>query len=241
MLLFLRSLTFHTVFYLWTIFCAVALSWTFFIPRRQMVRVIRVYFASLRFLERSILGLNYQVIGRENLPDGPCLLAMKHQSTYETFKLYEIFGDVAIILKRELMWIPIWGWYQAKAGMIAIDRGAGVQAMRSIVNGAKKALHEQRSIVIFPQGTRTPPGVKKPYKSGIAILYEQLSLPVVPVALNAGCFWPRKAFLIKSGTVTFEILPALLPGLDRQVMMQQLEQNLEAHAQTLVVQAKQRS
>ncbi len=227
MILFLRSLLFHTVFILWTALWAVLLLWVFFLPRRWMVRVITLFFASYHPLEKYLLGLDYVVEGRENLPPGPCVIACQHQSAYETFKLHVIFGDVAIILKRELMWIPFWGWYQAKAGMIPVNRGAKGAAMRSMLRGARRVAAQGRPIVIFPQGTRVAPGAHRPYKIGTGVLAETLNLPVVPVALNAGLFWPRHAFLVRPGRVTFRILPPLPAGLDRHAVLQQLETAIE--------------
>ena len=233
----LRSAVYNLVFFIWTLFCALALLWVFVLPRRLMVRVIRLYFLSLYPLEKYILGLDYRVIGRQNLPSGQYIIAMKHQSAWETFKLLPLFGDVAIVLKRELMWIPLWGWYQAKTGVIPVNRGAGGAAMRSLLEGAQKVAGQGRSILIFPQGTRVAAGAKKPYKSGIGYVYETLNLPVVPVALNAGVFWPRNSFLKRSGVVTVEILPAIQPGLSRLDFMQQLEEKLEAASDRLLPQA----
>lgn len=231
---FIRSLLFHICFFIWTAFWAVALVWVYVIPRRAMVWVITQFFRSYMIFERGILGLRYQVKGWENLPPGPCIIAMKHQSVYETLKLHHLFGDVAIILKKELMFIPLWGWYQAKAGMIAVDRGAGSKALQSMLKGARRVAAQGRRIVIFPQGTRVKPGTKRTYKSGVGALYEGLNLPVVPVAINAGVFWPRHGFLIRSGTVTFEILPAIQAGLPREQMMKQLEEVLEAASDRLL-------
>lgn len=234
MTLFLRSLLFHTVFVLWTALWAVLLLWVFFLPRRMMVRIITVFFSSYYPLEKYILGLEYVVEGRENLPSGACVIACKHQSAYETLKLHVIFGDVAVILKRELMWIPFWGWYQAKAGMIPVNRGAKGAAMRSMLRGARRVAAQGRPIVIFPQGTRVAPGAQRPYKIGTGVLAETLNLPVVPVALNAGLFWPRHAFLIRPGRVTFRILPPLPAGLDRDAVVRELENVLESASAQLV-------
>lgn len=236
-MIYLRSLLFHLCFFAWTALWAILLLWTFFIPRRAMVWVITQFFRSYMLFERGIVGLRYEVKGWENLPPGPCIIAMKHQSAYETLKLHHLFGDVAIILKRELMFIPFWGWYQAKSGVIPVDRGAKGVAMRSMLLGARKVAAQGRRIVIFPQGTRIAPGARRPYKTGVAVMYEELGLPIVPVALNAGVFWPRHGFLIHPGTVTFEILPPILPGLPREEALRQLEEQLEAASDHLVQQA----
>ena len=236
-MLFIRSLLFHLVFYGWTLFCALALIWVFVLPRRTMVRVVTFYFRSLVPLEKYILGLTYEVRGREHLPSGACIIASKHQSAYETLKLHLLFGDPAIVLKRELMWIPLWGWYQAKTGMIPVDRGARGVAMASMLTNAKTAVEQGRKLVIFPQGTRIKAGARRPYKIGLGVLAETYQLPVVPMALNAGVFWPRHAFLIRPGKVVFEFLPAIPPGLSATEIMARVELVLEAASDRLVQEA----
>jgi len=236
-MLFIRSLLFHICFFVWTAIWAILLVWTYLIPRRAMVWVITQFFRSYIPFERYIVGLDYEVRGMEHMPAGPCIIAMKHQSTYETLKLHHLFGDVAIILKRELMYIPFWGWYQAKSGVIPVDRGAKGVAMTSMLRGARKVVAEGRRIVIFPQGTRIKAGARHPYKSGVGVMYEDLGLPLVPVAINAGVFWPRRSFYIHPGKVTFEILPPIQPGLPREQVMKQLEEAIETASDRLIQQA----
>lgn len=233
MMLFIRSLLFHVCFYVWTLLFAVLLLWVFLLPRRMMVRVITVFFSTYAVMEKYIVGLAYEVRGRENLPNGACVIACKHQSAYETLKLHLLFGDVAIVLKRELMWIPFWGWYQMKAGMIPVDRGARGVAMKSMVDNARHAVEDGRRIVIFPQGTRVAPDAKRPYKVGVAVLAEKYNLPIVPVALNAGLYWPRHSFYLYPGKVIFEILPPLPAGLPRDEIMSRLEMQIEAASDRL--------
>ncbi len=237
-MLFVRSLLFHVCFYLWTLLFAFLLLWVFLIPRRRMVRVVTWFFSTYAAMEKYIVGLTYEVRGHENLPVGACVIACKHQSAYETLKLHLLFGDVAIVLKRELMWIPFWGWYQMKAGMIPVDRGARGVAMKSMVENAGSAVRDDRHIVIFPQGTRVAAGAKRPYKIGVAVLAEKYQLPVVPVALNSGVFWPRHSFILHPGKVTFEILPPIAPGLSRDDLMQKIETEIEAASDRLVGEAR---
>jgi 1-acyl-sn-glycerol-3-phosphate acyltransferase len=238
MMLVLRSLFFNLLFYVWTAICCVALLWMLLLPRPQMIEVVKAYLRSLVFLERHLIGLTYEVRGREHLPAGGAyLVAAKHQSLWETMKLHLILGDPAIILKRELLYIPIWGWYAAKAKMIAVHRGARGKTVPSMVAGARRVAAEGRPIVIFPQGTRTPPGTARPYKMGIGLLYEALGLPIVPMALNSGLYWPRRKFLRRPGTIVVEFLPAIAPGAPRDQAMAELEQRLEAATDRLVVAA----
>lgn len=236
MMTFLRSLLFNIAFHVWTAFLCFALLWMLLLPRRKATSVIRWYLGTVDGLERLLLGLRYTVAGYENVPEsGAFIIAAKHQSAWETMKLHLIFADPAVILKRELMRIPIWGWYARKAGMIPIDRGSPTVALRSMVRNAAQAVADKRPLVIFPQGTRTAPGARKPYRAGVSALYERYDLPVLPVALNSGLFWPRNSFLKRSGTIRVDILPLIPPGLPRAEMMARLESDLEAASDRLLV------
>jgi 1-acyl-sn-glycerol-3-phosphate acyltransferase len=137
------------------------------------------------------------------------------------------------VLKRELLHIPMFGWYMRKVGMIAVDRSRGASALKQMVREAQATFAAGRSIAIFPEGTRTAPGEHKPYQPGVAALYTQLGVPVVPIALNSGLFWGRKAFLKKPGTITLQILPAIPPGLDRKTFMKRLESSIEDASKAL--------
>jgi 1-acyl-sn-glycerol-3-phosphate acyltransferase len=139
----------------------------------------------------------------------------------------------AFVLKRELLSIPLFGWYLRKVGMIAVDRAAGASALRNMARQASEAFAEGRSILIFPEGTRVPPGESRPYHPGVAALYTQLKVPVVPVALNSGLFWGRRSFVKRPGTVTVQFLPPIPPGLDRKAFMRELESRIEAAAMVL--------
>jgi 1-acyl-sn-glycerol-3-phosphate acyltransferase len=144
-----------------------------------------------------------------------------------------LFHDPAIVLKKELLRIPIWGWYLQRSGMIPIDRGGAAKALAGMMAAAHKAVAENRKIVIFPQGTRTAPGEQRPYKSGVAALYQELNLPVVPMALNSGLLWPKNSFMKKPGVITIEFLPPIAPGLARSEFMTRLKDALESAADQL--------
>ena len=230
-----RSLAFNLIFYVWTTICCFGIFWTLFIPRRAMIWVVCQYLRSVHLIERLVLGLDYVVVGREHLPEGAYILAAKHQSTWETMKLHLLVDDPAVILKRELLFIPLWGWYAAKARMIAVHRGGRSKAVASIIAGSKKIAAQNRPIAIFPQGTRTAAGTFRPYRVGVAALYEALDLPVVPMALNSGVFWPRRKFIKRPGTITVEFLPPIPPGMGRDAFLKRLEDELEAATDRLVV------
>lgn len=182
-------------------------------------------------LEKFILGLDYEIRGLENLPsEGPYLIAAKHQSPYETLKLHILFDRPAIVLKQELLNIPLFGAYLKKADLIAIDRSTPQEAIESIQRGAKQAAEDKRPIVIFPQGTRVDPftgSSEKRYKIGIMRIQEATDLPIIPLALNCGLFWPRKGWLKHPGTAVFEFLPPITVKGDRSKSLKVLENTLE--------------
>jgi 1-acyl-sn-glycerol-3-phosphate acyltransferase len=233
----LRSLVFNIAFYGWTACLCLALWWVPLLPRPAVMAVVHWYLRTVSRLERTVIGLRYEVRGREYLPAGPCLVAAKHQSAWETLKLHLLLPDPAVVLKRELTRLPVWGWFAVKAGMIPVDRGARGRALASLLAGARQVVAEGRPIVIFPQGTRTAPGTHHPYRIGVGMLYEQLHLPIVPMALNSGLYWPRRAFLKRPGTIVVEFLPPIQPGLDRHQAMHELEARLEAATDRLVAEA----
>lgn len=212
-----------------------------FMKRPDFMRLIKFWIYSESVLERVLLGLRYEVRGQEYLPsDGPYIVAAKHQSTYETFKLHELFDDAAIILKKELLSIPLWGWYLGKTGVIPIDRSTPDKAVISIRDGAMKVKDEGRVLVLFPQGTRVRPDIdtkKVSYKSGVYRVHEVTKLPVVPMATNSGCFWPKGSLLKKPGTVVFEFLPPMAQGLERKEFMSSLEDIIETASNQLAVEA----
>jgi|HubBroStandDraft_1064217.scaffolds.fasta_scaffold00007_37 1-acyl-sn-glycerol-3-phosphate acyltransferase len=177
---------------------------------------------------RLTVGLDHVFCGLENLPEGPYILAPKHQSAWDTLMLNHLVHDPAVVLKRELTWIPVFGWYLSRAGNIVIDRKAGPSALRKLVGQGRVVVAAGRPIVIFPEGTRGPVGGKLPYQPGVAALYAQLGVPLVPVALNSGPFWGRRGFIKRPGRITVEILPLIAPGLDRRQALAELERRVEA-------------
>lgn len=242
MLMYVRSTLFNVLFFgLSLVFC-VLLLWALVLPRKAAMVVIRGYFRGVALLEKIVLGLHYKVEGLEHVPaEGPYLLAAKHQSAHETMLFPIILNDPAIILKKGLMQIPMWGWYAQKAGMIAVDRSGFSKALKSMTEGARAVFAQGRPIVIFPQGTRTPPHATtkdKPYKSGIVHIYNALDARVVPMALNTGFFWGRNKFLKRSGTATLKFLPPLPAGLEGREMLKQLETIIEPESDILMQQAE---
>ncbi|MDD3181683.1 MAG: lysophospholipid acyltransferase family protein [Alphaproteobacteria bacterium] len=228
-----RSILFSFVFAFWSLVPTALVVWVAFLPLPVLLKTIRFWQWGVMFLARFIVGIKYKVVGWENVPKGACIIASKHQSAYETCLLHILFGDPAIVLKKELTRIPIWGWYAKYSGLIPIDRKGGVKSLSIMKKACDDAVKAGRKIVIFPQGTRVAPGVKKPYKVGVVALYQDLDIPVVPVALNSGLFWPKKGWLKYPGTVTIAFLPPIPAGLSRSQMMRRLEHDVETESARL--------
>lgn len=235
-IMWVRSLLFSVFFLLWTLVPAVLFVWVVLLPHKKVANVIRIWQSIATGSAKILAGIDYKVVGREHVPNGACIIAAKHQSAWETCLLHVLFGDPAIVLKKELTHIPVWGWFAKASGLIPIDRKGGAKSLAIMKKAASDAVKAGRKIVIFPQGTRVKPGHKRSYKVGVAAMYQDLDIPVVPMALNSGLFWPKGSFLKKPGMITIEFLPAIPVGLSRSEMMRRLETQLEKASDRLAVQ-----
>jgi 1-acyl-sn-glycerol-3-phosphate acyltransferase len=186
------------------------------------------------FGARWIAGIRVEVRGLENLPTTPVLVAGKHHSMLDTIAPFLFVKGVAFVAKKELLSTPVFGWYCRRAGMIAIDRGGQMAALKAMVKAAKERLAEDRSILIFPEGTRQALGTQPDYKPGVAAIYSQLGVPCVPLALNTGTVWPAQGLLKRPGVAVFEFLPAIPPGLRRDAFMQELSSRIEMASNALL-------
>lgn len=232
-MLAVRSATFNVVFYTFTALCSViAMFPAIFWPSR-MLTVARLWSRGWLYAYRVICGVSYRVNGAEHVPDGPCIIAMKHQSIWESCAVFAIFPRPVFVLKSELMWIPVFGWVMKRMGCISVKRGTGKRALQSMIRGAREASALGCQIVVFPEGTRSAPGSPPAYKSGVGHLYTALQLPCVPVALNSGLLWPRRGFLRPAGIVSVRILPAISPGLRRQEMFDRMVSDIEGACRQL--------
>jgi 1-acyl-sn-glycerol-3-phosphate acyltransferase len=234
-LLAARALLFNLFFYVWTTLLSVLTLPAYpFLSERGMRWVARFWMHGLQAVLRLVVGLSYEVRGRERLPPGPAIIASKHQSAWETLIFHVLVPDLAVGLKYELTRIPIFGWYLMRGGAIRIDRGGAARALRSLVDGARAAAARGVSILIFPEGTRRAPEDPPDYKPGVAAVYTALDLPVVPVALNSGLFWSRRSFLKRPGRITVQFLEPIPPGLDRRTFMAELQRRIETATARLV-------
>lgn len=236
----IRSLLFNTAFYISLIVQMIILTPIYFLlPRKKAWFVPKNWARSNHWLLKMIAGTHYTIEGLENIPEGSYICAPKHQSFWDAYAFLPYIDDPIYILKRELMWIPLFGWYVAKMKMVPIHRGARTKALNTALRGAKQAIISGRQLIIYPEGTRTPPGAVPNYKYGIAYIYEQLGVPVVPIAHNAGLYWPRRKFLRFPGTIRCRVLPAIPPGLDKDLFLKRLEEVTEAACDEFLIEAAQ--
>jgi 1-acyl-sn-glycerol-3-phosphate acyltransferase len=237
-MLVFRSLLFNLLFYLNTLVWLIIALPTFVMPYWAILWVAKTWGRTNLFLLRAICGIDYEIRGRENIPSGALIAASKHQSAWETFALLHLFDSPTFIMKRELQWIPIFGWLTIKGRMVPVDRRKGSQALVAMAERARTELGRGRQLIIFPEGTRRPVDAEPHYKHGIAYLYSAEGVPVLPVALNSGLFWPRRTFLRHPGKVVVEILAPIPPGLENDVFFRRLQNEIETATRRLVAEAR---
>lgn len=238
MAIVLRSLLFNVAFYLNTLIFLIGALPTFFMSYRAIMSVAKAWGRANLFLLWAICGIKAEFRGLEKIPQGGLLVASKHQSTWETFALLWLFGDPVFILKRELQWIPLFGWFTIKGRMVPVRRGARGQGLTEMSERARIELARGRQIIIFPEGTRRPAGAEPKYKIGVAHLYEAGGVPCLPVALNSGMFWPRRSLLRVPGTVIVEILDPIPPGLPKEEFFARLQNDMETATARLIAEGR---
>lgn len=209
----LRSALFALVFYTGTVVAVLSAFPLALAGSRALRRHAKIWGQFHRCCCRYILGIRTRVEG--NVPSGPYLFAGKHQSMYETLDVLVVIDDPAVVLKRELADMPLFGQVARRAGVIPVDRSGSASALRRMMRAAIAAREDGRSILIFPEGTRVPPGEQPPLQAGFAGLYKQLRIPVVPIAIDSGRLWPRKSFLKRPGIITMRFGEPIPPGLPR--------------------------
>lgn len=211
-MIILRSFLFMLVMAVTTVLIVTGLLLVFWLPTRQRRLFVMPWIRFVMWLIEHLLGIRTCVQGAENIPAVPCVILSKHQSAWETFALQTIFPLTSFVYKKELHWLPFFGWGLKLMPFVGIDRAAGKAALNQVAERGKQRLVDGYSIIVFPEGTRVPPGQKRRYKVGGAYLAVAAGAPVVPVALNSGECWRRQAFLKTPGTVTVSIGPAIDPA-----------------------------
>jgi 1-acyl-sn-glycerol-3-phosphate acyltransferase len=236
MTIILRSVLFNAAFYLNLILRMIVLSPFFFaVKRRRAWSVPKNWALSSHWLQEKIVGTTFEIEGLENIPAGGYILAPKHQSFWDAYALLPWVEDAVYILKRELMWIPFFGWYIAKMRMIPVNRGARGKVMAEVLASARREMEKGRQLIIYPEGTRRPPGAEPDYKYGIARLYASVGVPVVPVVMHPGLFWPRRRFRRYPGHFKVRILKPIEPGLDPDDFLATLVSRMETESDRLLV------
>jgi 1-acyl-sn-glycerol-3-phosphate acyltransferase len=231
--LVVRSLLYVLLFYLWTAMVAVLCTPILLGPVSWTLAMFDVWSRGVVGL-LPVCGVKVEIRGREHMPKGPALIAPKHQCMLDVFAQFGVLPSSCFVMKRELMWIPWFGWYATKVKTIVVDRSAGASALRKLVREATAVFAANRQVVIFPEGTRKSPGAAPDYKPGIAALYREIDVPVHPVATNSGVHWPRHGFLRHPGTIVFEYLEPIPPGLKRAEFMRLLQERIETASNTLL-------
>ena len=229
-----RAFAFNLAFFAWTAVLGMAGLPFLLAPRAAAMRFGRFWAASVLALLKVIVGLGHEIRGLDRVPRDGCIIAMKHQSAWDALIVPVVLGDPAVVLKRELLLLPFYGWYAGRAGSIAIDRRAGAGAVRRMLAQARPVAASGRPIVIFPEGTRVAPGERRPYQPGVAALYQALALPLVPAAVNSGLYWGRRRFMKRRGRIVLEFLDPIPPGWPRPRLMAELERRIETATAALV-------
>lgn len=237
-MLVLRSLAFNVLYYLNLIVWMLILLPTLVLPRAVFREVARAWAHSSLWLLRVVAGTRVSWRGLDKIPPGGLLVAAKHQSLWETFALLTILDDPAYVLKRELMWIPVFGWYAWKAQSVPINRKGRSAALAELAVKTEQALAGSRQVILFPEGTRRPPGAEPAYKYGIVHLYDKLKAPVLPIALNSGVYWPRRKFLRRPGTIVVEVLDPIQPGLSKEAFFVELQRVIEEASNRLLAEGR---
>ena len=231
-MIYLRSFLFQLVFWLWSATMAILMLVTIPLPRAVNRACLTFWSKGVILALRWLAGVRIEIRGRENVPTGAALVAAKHQSMFDVFSQFAILPDACFVMKKELLMVPLFGWHGLKADMIVVDRDGHSAALKKLVRDAKERLKGVRQIVIFPEGTRGDVGQPGDYKPGIAALYRELDMPVIPLALNCGSHWD-KSLLLKPGTIVFQYLEPIPAGLKRAEFMRELQTRIDGATQAL--------
>ena len=231
----IRSCIFNFFYIIWTLFIGIIFSPVMFFPTHIILLVVgKIWAQGLYYFLKLFCDLHLDAKGLKNIPKGPAIFASKHQSALETIMFHLLIKRPVFVLKKELLDLPVFGFYLKKMGMIAIDRDGGIRSLKLLLKQVQEKTQQGYSIIIFPEGTRASPGQTVNYNAGITALYNLKVAPVIPVALNTGCFWPKDSFLKKPGKFTIEFLPAMDSDLDKKEFIQQLQNKIETLSKELL-------
>jgi 1-acyl-sn-glycerol-3-phosphate acyltransferase len=237
-MLIFRSVLFNIAFYInlsaWLLMSLPCLV----LPRRAIRLMTHGLALSSMWLLKAIAGTKSEFRGVQNIPSGGYIVASKHQSMWETFALYPLFEDGIFVYKRELKWVPLFGWYLQKLQMIPVDRNKGSKALQEMNEKVLEAIRLGRQILLFPEGTRKAPDATPDYKYGVVHIYHNSQAPILPIALNAGVFWPRRRFLRYPGMIVAQCLPMIEAGLPRAKLLPLLQERIETTTAQLVQEAR---
>jgi 1-acyl-sn-glycerol-3-phosphate acyltransferase len=236
--IFVRSLIYNVLFYVLLVFWILVALPTFVMPPRAFMAIAKAWAISSIWLMRVVCNTRVDYRGLEKIPEGPLVVAAKHQSMWETFALMPFFDRPLFIYKRELGKIPFFGWYLKKSKMIAVDREGGARSLIDMAKRATEEVQDGRQLIIFPEGTRRPVEAPPDYKPGVAQIYAKCGAPCLPVALNSGLFWPRRTFLRYPGTLVVEFLDPLPPGLPRKEFIAAISTVIEDATDRIVAEAR---
>ena len=235
MLQYIRSALFIVTMYLiMPIYAVIYLPWMIVSPQGALA-ACHAYAKTVRWLAAWMVGLKSEVRGTP--PTGQVLVAAKHQSFFDIIIIFSALPHGKFIMKKQLLYAPILGQFAYRLGCVPVDRGKRGQAIAKMLEDVKRGESLPGQLVIYSQGTRLAPGVKRPYKIGTAVLYEQMGTECYPVSTNAGVFWPRHGLLRKPGTAVVDFLPPIPPGMEKEAFLERLEAEVEASSEALLDEA----
>ncbi len=238
-MVWLRSLLFQIYFFASVCVASLSIFLCWFLPFNSRFAIAKAWGQSMLFVGKHLCGLDYVIEGRENIPDVPSIIMIKHTTVFETYAQLAIFPPQTWVLKRELFWVPFFGWGLAMMRPVAIDRSGGKKALKQVIKQGTDRLKNGLWMVIFPEGTRTAPGQRVRYAIGGAMLAEKSGYPVVPICHNAGEFWPKKGFIKLPGTITLVIGKPIDPHGNRASEINtQVEEWIESTYQRITTQSR---
>lgn len=240
-MLFIRSLIINIGFYIITALVCIGMLPFLLMKNGEhyIYKGARIWSSCSLWLIRVVGNITVEFRNTHLIPTSACIFAPKHQSAWETFALFQIIPKPVYAVKKEVTFIPLFGFYMLKCRLIILDRGTRSKAMKSLLDGAKRIFSEGRQLTIFPEGTRRNVDAPPDYKLGLTLVYENANVPVIPIAMNSGLVWPRRKFLRYPGKVIVEVLPHIPPGLPREEFKARIQESVETATARLIEETRQ--